>query len=638
LSDTQWVSTNDGKSPESIPASIIKQVDQAFIAQGVKVVISVGDVVDTPTLATLETRALYSQDLYNAGIGFYPLRGNHESEMANSGANFATLFPQMVNGGWNNLTPTSLTPVTIANSFTSTDTGFQSAANYITQLTVNVPPATPTGSAFQVGGNFSYPTTNCPLSIAGYPGATVGNGLSYSFDLNNARFVLLDQFMDSSLGGNTSSAAAQLPWISQRLSDSARPTHAFVFSHKQLLGGNHKDNLFGANVVSSDPGDGYGVTGLTGANLTAMQTKQSAEDTFVSALFDNNVHYYITGHDHHHSYSIVQSPLNSAKTVHQIISQSDSSKFYTPGTPFSANQTVVSEDLYQVGYYIYTVDGPRVTADYYSVPANTTGTFATTPVLTGNWQKALTFGYSLNGQEFTVAQGSSYATISDTTAKAIANATVYGETGYVGTSLQILGGSNGSALKTRDGRKLTKAVDTGWTPANGTISDIVTLWGLTDLAAVQTDTIAVSVSFNTGAFDLSALQNGLVVLGSRDLKSGAWINAVDDNIVGGTKKFVYGPYSSSYGLGTYGIDLAAGTAWAVVNGNNRDFAVIATPSATLPWDLNGDSVVNMADATLLSKAIATHSTNPAYDFTGDGQVNSSDLRWLMLHYTTVGGK
>jgi len=639
LSDTQWVSADDGKSPESTPASMIQQIDKVFIAQGVKVVIAVGDTVDTSTPMTQATRALYSQDLYNAGIAFYPLRGNHDAELANSGANFATLYPQIINDGWNNLTPAWDTPLYIESNLSSTDTGLQTLAKLTADFNTGVPPATPAGSSFQVGGNFSYPTTNCPLSgISGYPGATTGNGLSYSFDVNNVRFLLIDQFMDSSLGGNTSSAPAQLPWISQQVSDPARPAHAFVFSHKQLLGGNHKDNLFGANVVSADPGDGYGVTGLTGANLTAMQTKQSAEDTFITALSDNNVHYYITGHDHHHKMSVVQSPLHPAKAIHQIISQSDSSKFYTPGTPFSANETSISEDLYQVGYYIYTVDGPRVTADYYSVPANTTGTFATTPVLTGNWQKALTFGYSLNGQEFQVAQGNSYTAISDTTAKAILNAAAYGESGYVGTAVQILNGTNGSALKTHDGRKLTKAVDTGWAPANGTISDIVTLWGLTDLAASQTDTIVVSVSFNTSAYNASDLQNGLYCLGSQDLKSGGWINAVDDNIVGGTKGFVYGPYSSSYGLGTYGIDPVAGTAWAVVNGPNRNFAVIPTPTTPLPSDLNGDGVVNTADATLLSRAIATHSTNPVYDLTGDGVVNASDLKWLMLHYTNVGGK
>jgi hypothetical protein len=276
--------------------------------------------------------------------------------------------------------------------------------------------------------------------------------------------------------------------------------------------------------------------------------------------------------------------------------------------------------------------------DYYSVPANTTGTFATTPVLTGNWQKALTFGYSLNGKEFTVAQGSLYTAISDNTDKAIASAVAYGESGYVGTGLQILGGTNGSTFKTRDGRKLTKAVDTGWAPANGTISDIVTLWGLTDLAASQTDAIAVSLSFNISAFNISDLQAGLVCLGSQDLKSGVWTNAVDDNAVGGTKNFVYGPYSSTYGLGTYGIDPVAGTAWAVVNGPNRNFAAISTPTAPLPWDLNGDGVVNTADLVLLNSAIRARSSNPIYDLTGDGVVNASDTRWLTLHYTNVGGR
>ena len=634
LSDTQWTVANDGKDPESVPASIIKQVDQAFIAQGVKLVIAVGDTVDTPTVASLETRALYSQDLYNAGIGFYPLRGNHDSELSNSGANFAFLFPQIVNGGLNNLVPSSVTPTAISALFNSTDTGFQSQAAYLTQLTTTNPQASPTGSSFQVGSNFSYPTTNGLLGAytpANYPGVTSGNGLSYSFDYNNVRFVLLDQFVDTDLGGNTSTVATQLPWITARLADTARPAHAFVFSHKQLLGGNHKDNLFGGNVNSSDPGDGA-------AGTTAGDAKRTNEDTFITTLSDNNVKYYITGHDHHHSYSVVHSPLNSAKTVHQIISQSDSSKFYTPGTPFSANQTMISEDLYQVGYYIYTVDGPRVTADYYSVPANTTSTFATAPVLTGNWQKVLSFGYSLNGKEFLVAQGASYTTVSDDTTTAVANAATYGESGYVGTAVQILSGSNGSALKTKDGRKLTKAVNTGWAPASNTVSDIVTLWGLTDLAASQTDTIVVSVSFNAAAYSTATLQSGAVCLGSRDLKSGTWINAVDGNIVGGAKQFVYGPYTSSYGLGSYGIDPTTGTAWAVVNGTNRDFAVIATPTAALPWDFNGDGVVNTADATLLSNAIRAHSTDLKYDLTGDGQVNAADLRWLTLHYTNVGGK
>ena len=49
------------------------------------------------------------------------------------------------------------------------------------------------------------------------------------------------------------------------------------------------------------------------------------------------------------------------------------------------------------------------------------------------------------------------------------------------------------------------------------------------------------------------------------------MNAVDQNI-GGTKRFISGPWNSSYGLGTYGVDPATKTAWAVLN-YNADFVV-----------------------------------------------------------------
>ena len=53
--------------------------------------------------------------------------------------------------------------------------------------------------------------------------------------------------------------------------------------------------------------------------------------------------------------------------------------------------------------------------------------------------------------------------------------------------------------------------------------------------------------------------------------NGTWVNAVDMNY-GGTRKFVYGPWSSEYKLGTYGVDPSTNTAWAVIN-YNSDFAV-----------------------------------------------------------------
>jgi hypothetical protein len=46
--------------------------------------------------------------------------------------------------------------------------------------------------------------------------------------------------------------------------------------------------------------------------------------------------------------------------------------------------------------------------------------------------------------------------------------------------------------------------------------------------------------------------------------NGSWNNAVNQNS-GGTKSYVYGPWKSSYGLGTYGVDPTTNTIWAVLN-------------------------------------------------------------------------
>jgi len=282
--------------------------------------------------------------------------------------------------------------------------------------------------------------------------------------------------------------------------------------------------------------------------------------------------------------------------------------------------------------------------DYYAVPANMGGGYgiasatenliAKTPVLTGNWVKKLTFGSSLNGQEFQVDQGASYAGIADDTTYAVANAAKLGETGFVGTSLSILSGTNASTMKTHDGRVLHHVVHTGWTPANGTVSDIVTIWGLVDFAAAQSDSVTVSVSYPEGT------DPATIVLGARDPKTGAWLNAVDTNIVGGVKSLKTasnGAYNSSYGLGSYGVNTDTHTVWAVVNGNARDFAVINTTSATLPWDFDGDGKVTTLDLGKLMTAIQTHSTDSKYDLNGDGKVDVSDTRWLVQHYTKVGG-
>jgi 3',5'-cyclic AMP phosphodiesterase CpdA len=425
---------------------------------------------------------------------------------------------------------------------------------------------------FVVGGNFSYPTNVGGVDL----NATYG-GLSYSFDYNNVRFVLIDQFENANPGGNTSSAPLQQSWITQQLADTNRPRHAFVFDHKNLLGGNHKDNIMGAAINSSDPGDGAGVnfSSLSTANQTALLAKQQAEDAFINSLATNNVHFYISGHDHHHYDSIVQSPLGTNR-VHQIISASDSSKFYTPTLPVSTNDTPVSQDLYKVGYYIYTVDGPRVTVDYYGVDVTTNSSFVVssstesivtkTPVLTGNWRKILTYGYSLNGGEFIVPEGGSYAGVADNTAKTVAS----GETNCVGTAMQILAGVNASTATNNYGKAHSKAVNTGWAPAaTNTASDILTLWGTSEIGTNQTDTIALSLSYtNTGLSDIQ-LASGVFVLAGKDT-NGNWVNAVTLNN-GGNAQFVFGSYSTNYPLGTYGVDTNSSTVWAVIN-YSGDFA------------------------------------------------------------------
>jgi len=205
--------------------------------------------------------------LYNAGIGFFPFRGNHESGWTGSAAEEARIYPQIVNGGTNNLTPSDV---------------LASGWGHDTYID----PAAPAGAPVCNRRQFFISDQRKRHEYQCYYG-----GLSYSFDYNNVRFVLIDQFENQNPGGNLSSAPLQQQWISQQLADSTRPQHAIVFDHKNLLGGNHKDNIMGANVTSADPGDGSGVnwSSLSSANQTALAAKQIAEDDFITSLATNNV-------------------------------------------------------------------------------------------------------------------------------------------------------------------------------------------------------------------------------------------------------------------------------------------------------------------------------------------------------------
>ncbi|MEI6208540.1 MAG: metallophosphoesterase [Desulfuromonadales bacterium] len=552
MADTQWIGADDGKNPNTVAVSIIQQLNQEFIKKGVKFVVQVGDITDSGSVTAIDTTALFRQPLYNAGIGFFPLRGNHEDKGAASIAEYKNVFPQTQNGKMN------------ATPFASI-----SSAKRVNPDAALQPSPTVTGSAFTIGTNFSSPSVN---------GSTNLKGLSYAFDYaptsgTGATFVLLDQFtpadgknVDGTTFSLATAIAAQQSWIDSVLSGRAANTHAFTFSHKGVITENHVDALFG-NDPSASP---------------------VAQDAFIKSLATNNVAYHMLGHDHIYDRSIITTTDGGSYKFHQILCASDSSKFYIPSTPAVdvlydlmglgtttgkstkqiARQTQIVQELNTIGYYIFTVDGPTVTVDYYSAPVYPTyssGEYLISASPTLVFSKRDTFGKSLNGKEFVVAQGMPYNSYVQDSYK-------NSSTGKT-TTAQILGGVNGTALFDGSGRPLNKAVDTGWAPkTSATASDVLTLWGMAiGLGSSTSDTYALSLSFDPTGYTTAQLQSGsfgLATVGS----GGNWINAVNQNF-GGTRKFVFGPCDPGYPLGTYGVDVTRNTVWAVINYNSSFAAV-----------------------------------------------------------------
>ncbi len=565
MSDTQWPNDVSPFKNPNTAVNVINHLNEQFIGHGVKFVVQVGDLTDTggTNNVNLDVRAAFAQALYNAGIGFYPLRGNHESTGPNA-VRFQQIFPQTgtvpANAGINNMTPSTVMDPT---------TGTARTTYY------GAPPAV-VGASFTVGSNFATESTM--------------EGLTYSFDYGNARFVLLDQFTKPSGTSKSNLDQTDVNWVEDRICtgpsnsqghscDRPANTHAFTFAHKHLISENHADNMFNST------------------NPTASQASKDLMENHMKNLQTYGVRYHIGGHDHIHNRAIITSPNTGNYKVQNIIVASDSYKFYIPAAqPTFATQTfrslekMIAQEMFTVGYHIVTVDGPKVTFDYYASPNGCNGDCdQTADVIPYTFTKRESWGYSLNGKEVVVDQGSSLA-LSDDTSKAIAN----GETGYVGTQMAILGGFDTSTGRDFNHRLLAKTVDTGWAPKTAaTASDVLTLWGLhnslaTDavpsetaqavtnyhynLTSDQTDTYVLSMSFDATGIPAEKLASGLFGLVTKDAE-GNWISAVGANF-GGTDNFVQGPYVAGYTLGKYGIDTntTPATVWAVVN-HQGDFAV-----------------------------------------------------------------
>ncbi len=509
MADTQWrTGLNAGGEPASCAVSIINALNRQFIQHDVRFVIQVGDLVDKESVdgvRSLPTRADAATALYNAGIGFFPLRGNHEGSMI-AASEIPTLFPQTLGDG----------------------------------------------PHVYGAANFSSPFDKL-------------RGLSYSFDYENVRCVLIDQFTrpdGSNYDGTTSNnnnAVDQVGWVDSMLASRPSDSHAFVFSHKNLIGQNHKDVLFGSSLASN-PGP---------------------RDEFISSLSSNGVRLHMSGHDHVHHRSIVKT-ADGLSSVGQLICSSNSYKFYIPRPGDDGRETPLQQELFTVGYYIFTVDGPRVYVDFYSSShgSNYGDVDLVTPPNTFNFYLRETFGYSLNGKQFEVAHGGSYTGVEDS---------------YEGTIARILSGTNNNTETDYLTRPLIKTVNTGWSasPAQDDVaSNILSLWGMADnlsfwddpnrgldligllpnaAESKQGDIYTLSMTYDDNRVNGLHLGNGGFRLAAKDT-DGKWVKAVDKNF-GGAGKFVKGAWRPGYELGTYGVDPFTKTAWAVIN-YDGDFAVV----------------------------------------------------------------
>ncbi len=545
--DTQWTIAEDSANPNFVAGSILKQVNDEFINHGVKFVIALGDMSDRAKPGAMSTRSEFTKPLYDAGIGFFPIRGNHETY------------------GW------------------FFNYAFLEAE--ISAMLENFPQ-----TQDEMFGAYN-------LSSPEILDSTINNklkGLSYSFDFgpegSNVRFVIVDtedsecEAIGIKRNGITNPywpkkcrnypIPSQQEWISDQINkDTRNATHVIVLSHRPPMGQNHIDSPFNP-------------TTLFGEAPYYPNDNLEAQDIFFKDLFKNGVRLYLGAHDHIHHRSIIKSPDEKSQ-FQEIIAAGLSTKFYEPSPiPYpkkdmqgnvvlddqwfgqKSRETSLSQEVCNIGYYVYTVDGPRITADYYS---DIKGNFQSnnnypygadksdypkgiTPEL--NFVKKETFGYSLNGREFLIKQGDSYTVVQDRFEK---------------TNARILYGLNNSLSFDGNKRKLTKAVETGWIKnpdQDRLISNIFSIWGMSELGKNdRTDIYVLSISIETNK--IQSLKKGKT--GIATFVDGKWINAVDENF-GGKKKFIIGKYKPQYGLGAYGIDPQTKTAWAVLN-YNADFAI-----------------------------------------------------------------
>ncbi|MDR2755095.1 MAG: metallophosphoesterase [Planctomycetaceae bacterium] len=291
IPDTQW-KTNMEAPFYGTAIHIIDAINDEMIRHKVDFVLEVGDLVEEAFTEAFQTRAQHNKILHDAGIKFYPLRGNHDSR-------------------------NSITPVCCG-----------AAVAHYRSAFPNLP-----GTR---GSNGSSPDL---------PNAA---GMTYSFTHKNGKFLLLDTFSlidDGSEDGKAYKISDYQSWIDTELSQNDHQ-FALVFAHKDLLGQNHKDNVF-----SDDK-----------SNQNSFPETQNA---FIAGLQKNGVGNFICGHDHMYHRSQIKSPDGNSE-VQQIICGSAAHKFYQPEPPFLARETSLIKELNRIGFLIVHVNSKGFRIDYYS--------------------------------------------------------------------------------------------------------------------------------------------------------------------------------------------------------------------------------------------------------------------------------
>jgi hypothetical protein len=304
--DTQW-GTVMGAPFYGTSLHVIDAINVEMIRQKVDFVLEVGDLVESSSAIAFQTRADRNKALTDEGIKFYPLRGNHDSVNLDSVKQFKAAFPNL--------------PGTKGNGGSSPD-----------------------------------------LKNA--------DGMTYSFNHKNGKFILLDTFPlvnDGSKKGKAYKIGEYQPWIDAQLS---KDDHQFplVFAHKNLLGQNHKDNIFSDNVKNQD-------------------SAPTMQNNFYESLEQNGVKYFISGHDHMYHRSDIKSPNGKAK-LQQIICGSAAHKFYQPEEPFLERETTIVKELNRIGFLIVQVNHEKININYYSTTA-----FGKKPK-TPEWELKDSCGYS----------------------------------------------------------------------------------------------------------------------------------------------------------------------------------------------------------------------------------------------------